>query len=68
MQAILIQYLKEISGLTCLMTIEIDCKKHNNLEGVNFSFFAALFSWIWHGMILAFGSVVLVGDWLGLTS
>ena len=26
------------------------------------------FSWIWHGMILAFGRVVLVGGWLGLTS
>ena len=25
-------------------------------------------SWICHGMILAFGSVVLIGDWLGLAS
>ena len=25
-------------------------------------------SWICHGMILAVGSVVLIGDWLGLTS
>ena len=27
-----------------------------------------IISWIWYGMILAFGRVVLTGDWLGLTS
>ena len=25
-------------------------------------------SWFWYGMVLTFGSVVLVGGWLGLTS
>ena len=24
--------------------------------------------WFWYGMVLTFGSVVLVGDWLGVTS
>ena len=32
------------------------------------SYFPVWFSWFCHGMILAFGRVVLVGDWLGLTS
>ena len=27
-----------------------------------------IFSWICHGMIWAVGSVVLIGDWLGLAS
>ena len=27
-----------------------------------------IFSWIWYGMILMLGRVVLVDDWLGWTS
>ena len=29
---------------------------------------SVVFLWIWYGMILAFGRVVLVDDWLGWTS
>ena len=31
-------------------------------------FHSVIVSWIWYGMILMLGRVVLVGDWLGWTS
>ena len=31
-------------------------------------YFILYCSWFWYGKVLTFGSVVLAGDWLGLTS